>query len=80
MKRATIATALVCLIIDIIICMAVCLQWKAQGCGTWSLVAAIAFYSVGCVGLYICIREFVRLIYRLEKKEDPYGPDEEDGY
>ena len=78
MKRATITTALVCLIIDIVICTAVCIQWKALGCSTCSLLAAIIFYSVGCCGLYICIREFVRIIYRLEKKDDPYGPDEED--
>ena len=80
MKRATITTALVCLIIDIVICTAVCIQWKAQGCGTWSLVAAIIFYSVGCCGLYIGIREFVRWIYWIEKKEDPYGSDDEEEF
>ena len=80
MKRAKILTAVFCLVIDIIICVAVCWQWHAQGCGVWSLIAAIIFYSVGCIGLYICIKEAVRIVYRLEKKEYPYGPDDEDDF
>ena len=80
MRKATILTALSCLIIDIVICVAVCLQWKSQGCSTWSLIAAIIFYSVGCCGLYIFIRDLVRFTYWLEKKDDPYGPEDEDDF
>ena len=30
-----------------------CYWWKKQGCGVWSLVAAVSFYSVLSAGLMI---------------------------
>ena len=55
MKRVRIASAIICLIIDIVICFMVCKQWAAVGCGAWSLIAAIVFYSIGCFGLWVLI-------------------------
>ena len=78
MKRARIITGIICLIIDIIICVTVCIQWKALGCATGSLIAAIAFYSVGCIGLYIFIIDVVRFFRWVDREHNPYAPDDED--
>ena len=78
MKRAKIITAIICLIIDIAICWAVCIKWHSIGCGAASLIAAIVFYSVGCFGLYIFIVDVVRLFRHIEREHNPYAPDDED--
>ena len=33
----------------------VCVEWHKQGCGVWSLVAAISFYGVLSAGLLIAV-------------------------
>ena len=33
----------------------VCVEWHRQGCGVWSLIAAISFYGVLSAGLMIAV-------------------------
>ena len=33
----------------------VCVEWHRQGCGVWSLVAAISFYGVLSAGLMVAV-------------------------
>ena len=33
----------------------VCVEWHKQGCGVWSLVAAVSFYGVLSAGLMIAV-------------------------
>ena len=35
----------------------VCVEWHRQGCGVWSLVAAISFYGVLSAGLMIAVED-----------------------
>lgn len=35
----------------------VCVWWHRQGCGVWSLVAAISFYGVLLTGLLIAVED-----------------------
>ena len=35
----------------------VCYWWKQQGCGVWSLVAAVSFYGVLSSGLLIAVED-----------------------
>ena len=35
----------------------VCVEWHKQGCGVWSLVAAISFYGVLSAGLLIAVED-----------------------
>lgn len=65
MKKTKLITGIVCLIIDIIICVAVCVQWAQVGCNGWSLAAAIIFYSIGCYGAYLCVINAVEFFKRL---------------
>ena len=58
-NKSKVVAAIVCGILASIICVSVCIQWHAQGCGFWSLFAAVAFYTVGCWGLYIFISEII---------------------
>lgn len=69
MKRAKIVTAILCLILNIVICIAVCKQWAAVGCGVGSLIIAIIFYTVGAWGLYILIDQIIEWIYWLDKQD-----------
>ena len=35
----------------------VCVEWHRQGCGVWSIVAAISFYGVLSSGLLIAVED-----------------------
>ena len=35
----------------------VCVEWHKQGCGVWSLVAAISFYGVLSAGLMVAMED-----------------------
>ena len=62
-KRIKLAWAVVCTIIAIALCIAVCQEWKAQGVDLpFSFIAACLFYCAGCVGLWIGGKEFVDFI------------------
>ena len=69
MKRAKITCGIICSTLAIVICVAVCRQWAAQGCEEWSLIAAILFYSAGCYGLWIVLRELIEVVYRYDEDE-----------
>ena len=77
MTRATIITALVSLIIDIVVCVYVGIQWHAQGCTGGAIAVMVFFYQIGTIGVYRFIRFCVRLMCWLDHKEDPYEYEEE---
>lgn len=37
----------------------VCVEWHRQGCGVWSLVAAISFYGVLSAGLMVAVEDMI---------------------
>lgn len=37
----------------------VCVEWHKQGCGVWSLIAAISFYGVLSTGLLIAVEDVI---------------------
>ena len=37
----------------------VCVEWYKQGCGVWSLVAAVSFYGFLSAGLMIAVEDIV---------------------
>ena len=37
----------------------VCVEWHKQGCGVWSLVAAVSFYGVLSAGLMIAVEDVI---------------------
>ena len=37
----------------------VCYWWHQQGCGVWSLVAAISFYGVLSAGLMVAVEDVI---------------------
>ena len=37
----------------------VCVEWHKQGCGVWSLVAAISFYGVLSAGLMVAVEDVI---------------------
>ena len=37
----------------------VCVEWHKQGCGAWSLVAAVSFYGVLSAGLMIAVEDVI---------------------
>ncbi len=45
MKRKRIIAGAVAAVVAIALCAFVCASWKAQGCGAWSLVAAVTMYT-----------------------------------
>ena len=38
----------------------VCYWWHKQGCGVWSLVAAVSFYGVLSAGLMIAVEDVIK--------------------
>ena len=38
----------------------VCYWWHKQGCGVWSLVAAISFYGVLSAGMLIAVEDMIK--------------------
>ena len=62
-KRIKLAWAVVCTIIAIALCIAVCHEWKAQGVDMpFSLAAGCIVYIVGSIGLYIGCVQFAEWI------------------
>ena len=39
----------------------VCVEWHRQGCGVWSLVAAVSFYGVLSAGLMIAAEDVIEM-------------------
>lgn len=39
----------------------VCVEWHRQGCGVWSLVAAVSFYGVLSAGFLIAVEDVVKM-------------------
>ena len=37
----------------------VCYWWNRQGCGVWSLVAAVSFYGVLSAGMMIAVEDVI---------------------
>ena len=37
----------------------VCYWWHKQGCGVWSLVAAVSFYGILSAGLMIAVEDMM---------------------
>ena len=37
----------------------VCVEWHRQGCGVWSLIAAISFYGVLSAGLMVAVEDVI---------------------
>ena len=35
----------------------VCVEWQRQGCGVWSLVAAVSFYGILSAGMMIAVED-----------------------
>ena len=66
MKRLRIVFGIFCLIATITVIAIVCHQWYIQGCGWYSLIAAIIFYSVCALGIWWTTDEFLASI----QKED----------
>lgn len=53
-KRIKLAWAVFCTIIAIALCIAVCHEWKAQGCDMpFSLAAGCVSYIIGAIVLYM---------------------------
>ena len=37
----------------------VCVEWHRQGCGVWSLIAAVSFYGILSAGLMIAVEDMI---------------------
>ena len=37
----------------------VCVEWHRQGCGVWSLVAAVSFYGILSAGLMVAVDDMM---------------------
>ena len=37
----------------------VCVEWHKQGCGVWSLVAAVSFYGVLSAGFMMAVEDVI---------------------
>lgn len=44
-------------VVALLLCTLVCVEWHRQGCGVWSLVAAVSFYGVLSAGLMISVED-----------------------
>ena len=38
-----------------------CVEWHRQGCGVWSLIAAVSFYGVLSAGLMIAVDDVIEM-------------------
>lgn len=73
MKLVKIISAIVCGLVAITLCIAVGIYWSKLGCSFWSLIAECVFYTMGCVGAYICIVQFIeRTFFWLDKDNVHY--------
>ena len=72
-KRIKIALAIICTLIAIGLCIAVCKEWNAQGdCKPFSMVAGCLVYIAGSVGLFILGKEVVEFIDYWHGKDNIY--------
>ena len=46
-------------VVSIALIAFVCVEWHRQGCGVWSLVAAISFYGILSAGLMIAVEDVI---------------------
>ena len=75
--KVKIGLAVVCTIIAISLCIAVCHEWKAQGLDMpFSLFAGCAVYIVGSLGLYVGCVQFAKFIDYWLFNGDEYYPKE----
>ena len=58
-KRTIFRTALA--VVSLALIAFVCFEWHRQGCGVWSLVAAVSFYGVLSAGLMIAVEDVVKM-------------------
>ena len=43
--------------ISLALIVLVCVEWHRQGCGVWSLVAAVSFYGVLSAGFMMAVED-----------------------
>lgn len=68
LKAARIAHLAVWTVIALLIIVSTCKVWWANGCGAFSLVAAIAFYGACCAG--ICISGHLQFNEKIKETEE----------
>ena len=56
-KRTIFRTALA--VVSLALIAFVCVEWHRQGCGVWSLIAALSFYGVLSAGLMIAVEDVI---------------------
>ena len=62
-KRIKIFWAIVCALVAIALCVAVCREWEAKGCDMlFSKIAGCIVYIAGSIGLFIGGKELVDFI------------------
>ena len=59
MKKRTIFRTAWAVVSLALICF-VCYWWHKQGCGVWSLVAAISFYGVLSAGMMVAVDDMIK--------------------
>ena len=47
-------------VVSLVLIALVCVEWHQQGCGVWSLVAAISFYGVLSAGLMVAVDDMIK--------------------
>lgn len=60
MKKARIINAATWTAIATTLSVMVCLEWNANGCDAWSLIAAIAFYASASAALAMTIDDKIK--------------------
>lgn len=60
MKKARIINAATWTAIATTLSVMVCLDWHANGCDAWSLIAAIAFYTSASAALAMTIDDMIK--------------------
>ena len=68
LKAARIAHLAIWTVIALLIIVSTCKVWWANGCGASSLIAAIAFYGSGCVGL--CLAGHLQFNEKIKETEE----------
>jgi len=60
MKKARLINLIVWAVTDIAICIGICFQWSAQGCGTKSLVLGVAYFTILTAGIGFVIDQTLK--------------------
>lgn len=71
LSKARLISAIIFAIMGIALVVGVCLTWYNQGCGWDSLIAAIAVFGCGSIGLGVCSDEFIKDYFK-HKDIDKY--------